>query len=219
VSETDLSALYRHRFVAENQELRKKIWDTLCRHFFQDLVGSNKVILDVACGYGEFINSISGKRKYGIDLNPDAKSHLEMDVEYFCVSAKTIPLEDNSVDVAFASNFLEHLRTKEECNEVFAEVKRILKSNGKLILLGPNIRYVYDKYWDFYDHHLPLSHLSLQEGLIQAGYSIERVIPRFLPYTAVGTRLPTHPALVALYLKVPFVWKILGRQFLVVAVK
>ena len=31
--------------------------------------------------------------------------------------------------------------------------------------MGPNIRYLAAEYWDFYDHYLPLSHLSLEEGL------------------------------------------------------
>ena len=41
--------------------------------------------------------------------------------------------------------------------------------------MGPNIRYLADRYWDFYDHHLALSHLSLEEGLVQAGYRVDRV--------------------------------------------
>jgi hypothetical protein len=53
---------------------------------------------------------------------------------------------------------------------------------------------------------------------VQADYEIERLIPRFLPYTT-RSRLPQHPAFVALYLAVPFVWRILGKQFLVVARK
>lgn len=85
--------------------------------------------------------------------------------------------------------------------------------------MGPNIRYLADKYWDFYDHHLPLSHLSLEEGLAQTGYVVTQIIPRFLPYTAVRTKLPQRPSLVALYLKIPTVWKLMGRQFLVVAQK
>jgi hypothetical protein len=94
-----------------------------------------------------------------------------------------------------------------------------MKNFLKFIIMGPNIRYLASKYWDFYDHHLPLSHLSLAEGLSQSGYRIERIIPRFLPYTTVKTVLPQHPALVALYLKFPLIWSILGRQFLVVAIK
>ena len=209
VTEIDLSALYRHRFAPDNQEMKKQVWETLCRDFFQTIVGDHKVVVDIACGYGEFINAISADKKYGIDLNPDSKSHLNKDVTFFCVPANNIPFDAGTADVAFASNFLEHLKTKEECDAVLNEVKRILKPGGKFIILGPNIRYLADKYWDFYDHHLPLSHLSLEEGLIHAGYKIDRIIPRFLPYTAINTKLPTHPAFVALYLKVPLVDRIL----------
>jgi len=217
MTETDLAALYRHRFIAAEQENKLRIWQVLCRHFFQPIVGPDKVVLDLACGYGEFINTIVAKKKYGVDLNPDTATFVNDGVTLFRAAANQIPLGVGSVDVVFTSNFLEHLKTKEACNDVFTEVKRILGSGGKFIIMGPNIRYLADKYWDFYDHHLPLSHLSLEEGLVQAGYRIERVISRFLPYTMVRAALPQHPALVALYLKVPLAWNFLGRQFLVVA--
>jgi hypothetical protein len=84
--------------------------------------------------------------------------------------------------------------------------------------MGPNIRYLAAEYWDFYDHYLPLSHLSLEEGLIQAGYDVHQIIPRFLPYTT-RSILPQHPMLIQLYLKLPIVWRILGKQFLLVARK
>ena len=73
-------------------------------------------------------------------------------------------------------------------------------------------------YWDFYDYYLPLSHLSLEEGLVQADYEIERLVARFLPYTT-RSPLPQHPSFVALYLAVPLAWRIFGKQFLVVARK
>jgi hypothetical protein len=50
------------------------------------------------------------------------------------------------------------------------------------------------------------------------GFDIELCIDRFLPYSTQGS-LPTHPWLVRLYLHVPLVWKLLGKQFLVVASK
>jgi ubiquinone/menaquinone biosynthesis C-methylase UbiE len=219
VTETDLASLYRHRFAEDERENKIRIWNVLCKDLFQSIVGDNKVVLDLACGYGEFINSIAAQKKYGVDLNPDSEKFVSRDVTLLKTAANRIPLEANSVDVVFTSNFLEHLKTKEACNEVFLEVKRVLNSGGKFIIMGPNIRYLAAKYWDFYDHHLPLSHLSLAEGLSQSGYRIERMIPRFLPYTTIKTLLPQHPSLVALYLKVPLVWSILGRQFLAVAIK
>lgn len=39
-------------------------------------------------------------------------------------------LPDNSVDITFMSNFLEHLKTKEEVLEVLSEIHRVCKSGG-----------------------------------------------------------------------------------------
>jgi SAM-dependent methyltransferase len=215
----DLAALYRFRFRESERPQKMLIWKTLCEHYFQRLVGDGRIVADLACGYGEFINNIKAAKKYAIDLNPDAPKFLDPDVQ-FCPSRadKIDGLAAGAVDVVFTSNFLEHLKTKDECDAVFAEVLRILKPGGRFVVMGPNIRYLAAQYWDFYDHYLPLSHLSLEEGLVQAGYEIESIVPRFLPYTT-RSRLPQAPALVALYLKLPLAWRIFGKQFLVVGRK
>lgn len=215
----DLSKLYRFRFRESERAAKMRIWKILCERFFQPLVGEDRVIVDLACGYGEFINTIRAKKKYAVDLNPDARAHLAADVEFCLSRADAIAaIAADAVDVVFASNFLEHLRTKEECDAVLAEVRRILRPGGRFVIMGPNIRYLAAEYWDFYDHCLPLSHLSLEEGLVQSDYDIDRIVPRFLPYTT-RSRLPQHPFLVALYLRLPLIWRVLGRQFLVVARK
>ena len=215
----DLAALYRFRFRESDRPKKMLIWKTLCEHYFQRLVGDDRIVADLACGYGEFINNIKAVKKYAIDLNPDAPKFLNSDVE-FCRSRadKIDAIASDAVDVVFTSNFLEHLKTKEECDAVLTEIKRILKPGGRFIIMGPNIRYLAAEYWDFYDHYLPLSHLSLEEGLVQAGYEVDSIIPRFLPYTT-RSILPQHPALVALYLKTPLVWRIIGKQFLIVGRK
>jgi len=215
----DLAALYRFRFRESERAQKMLIWKTLCANYFQRLIGDDQTVLDLACGYGEFINNINAKKKYAVDLNPDAPQYLGPDVEFhFARADKIAGIADNGIDVAFTSNFLEHLKTKEECDAVLGEVRRILKPGGRFVIMGPNIRYLAAEYWDFYDHYLPLSHLSLEEGLVQAGYDVVTVIPRFLPYTT-RSALPQHPLLIALYLKMPFFWRILGRQFLLVGQK
>jgi ubiquinone/menaquinone biosynthesis C-methylase UbiE len=215
----DLAALYRFRFRESERPQKMLIWKTLCEHYFQRLIGDGRIVADLACGYGEFINNIKAAKKYAIDLNPDAPKFLGADIQ-FCHSRadKIDGISGGAVDVVFTSNFLEHLKTKEECDAVLAEVLRILKPGGRFIIMGPNIRYLAAEYWDFYDHYLPLSHLSLEEGLVQAGYEVESIIPRFLPYTT-RSALPQFPVLIALYLKLPVVWRILGKQFLVVGRK
>ena len=215
----DLAALYRFRFRESERPQKMMIWKTLCEQFFQNLVGNDRVVVDLACGYGEFINNIKARKKYAVDLNPDAPQYLDADIAFCPSRADAITaIGDNTADVVFTSNFLEHLKTKEECDAVLAEVRRILKPAGRFIIMGPNIRYLAAEYWDFYDHYLPLSHLSLEEGLVQAGYDIEMIVSRFLPYTT-RSALPQHPMLISLYLKIPLAWRILGKQFLVVGRK
>jgi hypothetical protein len=74
------------------------------------------------------------------------------------------------------------------------------------------------EYWDFYDHHLGITHLSLSEALQMRGFSIELCIDKFLPYTT-QSRLPTYDFLIWAYLKMPWAWKILGKQFFIIANK
>lgn len=215
----DLSSIYRERFSNTGLEKRKRVWRILCNHFFNSLIKPTDAVLDLACGYGEFINNIAAGRKFAVDLNPDSPRFLNPDVTFASAPANDLSfLADNSIDVAFTSNFLEHLPDKAACNAVLQEVRRTLKPGGRFIILGPNIRYAYKEYWDYYDHYLPLSHLSLSEGLLINGYELDRVIDRFLPYT-MNNKKPTADILVKAYLALPPAWKIFGKQFLVVARK
>jgi len=214
-----LAGIYAARFEETGTAKRNQVWKVLCDAHFNRMIGADATVLDIACGYGEFINNIAAARKFAIDLNPDAAQRLGPDVTYHMTPATDLSmLEDGSIDVAFTSNFLEHLPSKVVLDDVFAEVLRVLRPGGRFIVLGPNIRYAYAEYWDYYDHYLPLSHLSLEEGMGLAGFEVTEVIPRFLPYTMKG-KTPTHPLLVRAYLAIPLAWKVLGKQFLVTARK
>lgn len=183
------------------------------------ILAEESTVLDIGAGYCEFINNIRARRKYAVDLNEDTHRFAAPDVEVFTCSATRLDfLPDNSIDVTFVSNFLEHLGTKEGVFEVLREIHRVSKPVGHVLVLQPNIKYAYKQYWDFFDHHIPLSDKSLAEALVIAGFDIDRILPRFLPYST-KSRLPTFPLLVKLYLKVPLVWRILGKQAFVVARK
>lgn len=216
---TDLARLYRFRFDEKDRARKMAIWKVLCDGFFQKLVGENQVVLDLASGFGEFSNNIRARHKIAVDINPDARQFLPEGVEFHSESATDLGgVGTDTVDVVFTSNFLEHLRTKEELDAVFTEILRVLRPGGRFIVMGPNIRYLAGQYWDFYDHHLPLSHLSLEEGLVQSGFEIDLVKARFLPYTT-RSLLPQHAFLVSAYLRLPVFWPLLGKQFLVVGRK
>ena len=215
----DLSSLYDIRFNETGLDKRLAVWRVLCRSYFDKLVPPQSTVLDVACGYGEFINNIRAGRKLAVDLNPDAPRHLDADVRFFQTAATDLSaLPRGEVDVAFTSNFLEHFRDKDQLDKFLRELRDVLKPGGTFIVLGPNIRYAYREYWAFYDHYLPLSHLSLVEALKLSGYEPTKVIDRFLPYT-MNNGAPTGDFIVKVYLKLPLAWKIFGKQFLVTARK
>ncbi len=98
------------------------------------------------------------------------------------------------------------------------EAFRCLKPDGKLLAMGPNIRFLASEYWDFWDHLLALSDRSLAEGLENSGFIILENHDRFLPYTMVNRR--EQPLfMLSLYLKLRPAWKFFGRQFLIIAAK
>jgi SAM-dependent methyltransferase len=215
----DVTALYRERFERTGLERRQRVWKTLCESFFNRRIPATATVLELACGYGEFINNIHADHKMAVDQNPDSAGHLASDVIFHNISANALAsLGADVADVVFASNFLEHLHDKQECDAVLAAVHHVLRPGGQFIVMGPNIRYAYQEYWNFYDHHLPLSDLSLGEGLRLAGFRIAESIPRFLPFT-MDNRRPTNDFLIKAYLAMPMAWKVLGKQFLVTAVK
>ena len=213
----NLSELYKIRFAQDQLPRKNAIWQVICRSFLQRFIKSSDTVVDVACGYGEFINNISVNKKIAVDLNADALNFLGSDVEFHqCKATNLGAVIENKADVVFTSNFLEHLPDKQTLDLFLDQVMIALKPGGKYLILGPNLRYLPGEYWDFYDHHLGLTHLSLSEALQLKGFSIQACIDRFLPYTTQGA-LPTHPGLVWLYLKIPFAWRFLGKQFFIVA--
>ena len=74
--------IYKKRFASEVRE-RYRMWAVLCGLFFQRFVSENDTVLDLASGYGEFINNIKCKKKIACDINPDTKQFLNTDVQFF----------------------------------------------------------------------------------------------------------------------------------------
>jgi SAM-dependent methyltransferase len=207
---------YRQRFT-QATEYRNALWSVLCGRFFQRYVDRESVVLDLGCGWGEFSNNIVARKKYAMDMNPDATDRLNDDVEIFLQDCSTPwPLEDASLDVVFTSNFLEHLPQKSDVELTISEVKRCLKPGGVFIALGPNVRLLPGAYWDFWDHHVHISDRSLTELLTMNGFGITEQHAAFLPYTMSDGNQP-RLILVKLYLQFRFLWKLFGKQFLVVA--
>lgn len=113
------------------------------RYLFVKKFVKDKIVLDIACGngYGSSILANSGvKFVYGIDNSKKAvdyasKHYNQKNINFALGNAEKIKLNNKSADVIVSLETIEHLKFP---NQFLKETKRILKSNGILILSTPN---------------------------------------------------------------------------------
>jgi SAM-dependent methyltransferase len=216
--DTGLDRLYANRFSAADRETKRRVWGVICNAFLQRYIAPDAVVLDLGAGYCEFLNSIQAGRKLAVDLNPDTLAAAGPDVEVLPIPFDRLAgaLPSSSVDVVFASNVFEHLRSPDSLLEILEVVHDLLRPGGRLLILQPNVRCVGAAFWDFVDHTLPLTEKGMVEAIHLSGFTITESRARFLPYTF-KSRLPAWSWLVRLYLHCRPAQHLLGKQMFIVA--
>jgi SAM-dependent methyltransferase len=215
----DVDAAYAVRFSGDPrfQPWRSAMWRVLVEGWFSRWIAEDAVVLDFGCGNGEFLNAVTAARRVGVDFRSSRARGLDAGVEFICSDDFLLPtIESGSVDVVFCSNLLEHLPDRETVVAFLGELRRVMRPEGRLLILGPNIRYTGNAYWDFFDHLIPFTHHTLREALATVSLEVETMVPRFLPYTtAGGRRFPLW--LIRAYLRFPLAWRLFGAQFFCVS--
>lgn len=108
-----------------------------------------KTVLDIACGegYGSALLAGTAERVIGIDIDEPtvrkaALKYAKPNLNFRHGDARQIPLPDASVDAVVSFETLEHIF---EHDLMLAEVKRVLKTNGLLIMSTPDKKFHYDQ--------------------------------------------------------------------------
>lgn len=106
-----------------------------------DLV-KNKDVLDIASGegYGSFLLALHAKSIVGVDISEETVQHAidkynKNNLQFKVGSADSIPLDDNSIDIVTSFETIEH---HDKHNEMMQEIKRVLKSDGILLISSPD---------------------------------------------------------------------------------
>jgi len=208
-----LKEVYEQRFDEEDQARKEAIWRELGK-YLQRYIAADARVVDIACDLGYFIRNIQARERWATDIR-DVGATLPPDVHFIRASGLDLAdvLPNDSFDLAFFSNYLEHLASTEAVLEQLRVTFALLKPGGKVLILQPNIRLIGGSYWDFIDHQTALTEKSLGEAATMAGFKTKQVIARFLPYTT-KSRLPQHPLLVRAYLHFPPAWLFFGKQTL-----
>lgn len=209
-----MSNYYKTRYTYDSG--RSKVWRAISEFLQKFINCDSDTVLDLGAGYCDFINNIKARNRFALDLNPDSSSYCDEKVSFICSSAlKMDGIPNNSIDVIFASNLLEHFDNS-DLDLMFNEFERVLVGSGRVILLQPNFRFAYKEYFDDYTHKKVFSHVSLANFLESKGYVIIALIPKFLPFS-LKSRLPKSYYLTKLYLFSFF--RPMAKQMLIVAQK
>lgn len=106
-------------------------------------------VLDIGCGSGPVVRRVAehlnGGEVIGVDptekmieyANALTKSNDKVKIRYAQTGAEQLPVDDNAVDITVAINSLHHWQ---DVPKGLAQVRRVLKSGGKLVLV--------DELWD-----------------------------------------------------------------------
>ncbi|MDP3028250.1 MAG: methyltransferase domain-containing protein [Deltaproteobacteria bacterium] len=101
-----------------------------------------KTVLDIASGegYGSAMLASVAKSVIGVDISPEAVRHAtekyaSNNLEFRTGSCDSIPVHDASVDVVVSFETIEHHDRHEE---MFREIKRVLRPDGILIISSPD---------------------------------------------------------------------------------
>ncbi|MCU7946690.1 MAG: class I SAM-dependent methyltransferase [Candidatus Thiodiazotropha sp. (ex Cardiolucina cf. quadrata)] len=134
-------------------------------------VGSRDVVMEYGVGFGWNIAKLDCAKRLGFDL----AQHLEPMVSKQGIEfvPDTSQLEDHCIDVLVCHHVLEHVPSP---IDVLAEINRLLKSDGLLLLFVP---YEKEKRYRMYDpaepnHHLYAWNVQTLGNLVSdAGFTIE----------------------------------------------
>jgi SAM-dependent methyltransferase len=208
--------LYAYRFRDVDQAARQAVWREIAG-YVHERMGTPQRVLDPAAGRGEFITAVPAAERWGVDLVRQGDIEAA-GVRMIIGDIMDADLPEGHFDGVFVSNFFEHLPSQDAVAVALGKLRGAMAPGGRIAVMGPNFRYCAREYFDCADHTVALTHVSMAEHLYAAGFDISAVIPRFLPYSFRGL-LPPSPALTSAYLRTPALWRVLGKQFLLIARK
>jgi hypothetical protein len=207
--------LYEFRFRDVDQSARDAVWREIAA-FVHRRLGRPETVLDPAAGRGEFIASVPARERWAVDRVAHPEMEANEGVRLVVADILEAELPAGHFGGVFVSNFLEHLPHQEVVAEFLERMRAATARGGRIAVMGPNFRYCAGEYWDCADHELALTHVAVEEHLYAAGFNPVETHPRFLPYSFRGI-LPPSRRLTSAYLRMPFAWRLLGKQFLVIA--
>jgi len=196
---------------------RPVVWGVL-NEYLARWVPSEGRVLEIGAGYCDWINGVRAAGRLAVDIWPELPKFAApgVDAKVLDIATDLRSLGTGEFGAVLASNILEHFEP-DAAVRVVEDIGALLAPGGRFLIIQPNFRYAYRRYFDDYTHRSIFTDVSLSTLLRSRGFQIELCKPRFLPYSMKGARTPIRPWLIRAYLRSPF--KPGAGQMLIVAQK
>jgi len=146
-----------------------------------DLVSFNGTFLEIGCGTGRMTEFISGiyRKVIGIDISGEmikqAKERINplINIEFKETDGSTIPLKDNTVDIAFSYLVFQHFKERSMVEKNFEEVYRVLKPGGIFKVRIRSDKVDLDRWWGGVEY----TEQSIGQLIKKIGYKLLKTEP------------------------------------------
>lgn len=178
-----------------NQNYYQPLAERLIALLFADTQNTSLTILDLGCGQGYYTNliqhAIPSSTLIGVDISKEAiayASKQNKQIQYIVASNAILPLADHSIDVALCLfSFVD-----------YEEAKRVLKPGGKLLVVNPHQRHLYELKSAVYETPY-LNEIKVDKP---DGFALVHQQELTYPFT-----LPNNQAILELFAMTPYSFK------------
>jgi len=112
--------------------------------------------LDLGCGKGEYVEEFGKMLRNAVGIDSEVDFNKD-----------PLPYEDNSFNVVFSKSVVEHISNTQH---LLKEAYRVLKPNGKIVLLTPSWEYNHRWFYDDPTHIKPFCRKGLQDALLLTNF-------------------------------------------------
>lgn len=123
-------------------------------------------LLELGVGNGDFLTEFSkhGIKCFGVDREIFPKIDTNIKIKKVNLSKQKLPFPSNSFDVVYHKSVIEHFY-RDEAEHIMKETYRVLKKNGKLIVLVPDWISQMENFFEDYTQVHPYDVLAIKDIL------------------------------------------------------
>lgn len=135
------------RYIPDGKTKSRMHLEHMAHYRFATKYVKGKTVLDTGCGAGygsAFLKKVGAKKVVGVDIDPPTieytKNHYRLSgLEFQVMDCTHLKFRDEVFDIVVSFEVLEHIKNY---SQYLAEIKRVLKPGGLLILSTPNRKFL-----------------------------------------------------------------------------